>query len=228
MLPQWLIVALLAPLLLFPLTLAYVIVVEKAMDVSVVLRQGLQYVLARTGTRVIQALMVGVVIFALAAIAVFSNSNPEEKLAVIAIGVAMVFTIRRAGDRLRAWIDRRFFREAYDAEQVLTELSEQVRSIVENRSLETVATRISETLHVPQVAVLLGTAASTGPPTRWDTAIYPMWPSHGEGHRTSAADEQKEPARVYLNDRDRGSTAKRSTNTSAPNWLTCKPNCSFR
>ena len=64
LLPQWLIVALLAPLLLFPLTLAYVIVVEKAMDVSVVLRQGLQYVLARTGTRVIQALMVGVVIFA--------------------------------------------------------------------------------------------------------------------------------------------------------------------
>jgi DNA-binding beta-propeller fold protein YncE len=45
-------------LLLFPLTLAYVIVVQKAMDVRVVLRQGLQYALARNGVRTLQVLAI--------------------------------------------------------------------------------------------------------------------------------------------------------------------------
>ena len=78
-------------------------------------------------------------------------------MVVIAIAVTVGFSIPRFGDRLRTWTDRRFFRETYNAEQVLSELSDQVRSMVETRSLiETVATRIADTLHIPNVAVLLG------------------------------------------------------------------------
>ena len=45
------------PLAVFPLTLAYVIVVHRALDVPVVLRQGLQYALAQRGIRFLQALL---------------------------------------------------------------------------------------------------------------------------------------------------------------------------
>ncbi len=66
--------------------------------------------------------------------------------------------------QLRTWTDRRFFREAYNAEQVLNELSDQVHSMMETRPLiEMVAARISETLHVPRVAVLLGAGGSFSP-----------------------------------------------------------------
>ena len=53
-----------------------------------------------------------------------------RKLIVIAIGVLAVFTIGRLAKWLGAWTDRRFFREAYDAEQVLSELSDGVRGMV--------------------------------------------------------------------------------------------------
>jgi len=45
-------------MLTFPLTMAYVVVVHRAMDVRVVIRQGVQYVLARGGIRVIQIALV--------------------------------------------------------------------------------------------------------------------------------------------------------------------------
>jgi sigma-B regulation protein RsbU (phosphoserine phosphatase) len=53
-------------------------------------------------------------------------------------------------------VDRRFFREAYNAQLILEDLSENVHSIVdEKQMLETVAKRISQSLHVPQFAFLL-------------------------------------------------------------------------
>ena len=201
--PQWVIILALLPLILFPLTLAYVIVVQKAMDVSVAVRQGLQYALARNGVRVLQALLVAAVIIAAVAMAEDASRNRPQKITVIALGIIAALTIRRIGERVRTWVDRRFFREAYNAEQVLTELSEQVRAMVETKSLlETVAARISETLHVPQIAVLL----SGGGPYR---PAYAM----GYGDLSGVAfppgtgtikvlKSEKEPARVYLNDRE--------------------------
>ena len=62
---DWIVLPVLGFLFLFPLTMAYVIVVHRAMDVRVVVRQGVQYVLARGGIRVIRlALIVAVSIAA--------------------------------------------------------------------------------------------------------------------------------------------------------------------
>ncbi len=55
--PWWFALFALFMMLLFPLTLAYVIVVHRTMDVSVVVRQGLQYALATGGVRVLQFLL---------------------------------------------------------------------------------------------------------------------------------------------------------------------------
>jgi sigma-B regulation protein RsbU (phosphoserine phosphatase) len=58
--------------------------------------------------------------------------------------------------RARLWIDKRFFREAYSTEQLLSELSMQAGGFTETRPLlDTVTQKISETLHVERVAVLL-------------------------------------------------------------------------
>jgi sigma-B regulation protein RsbU (phosphoserine phosphatase) len=200
--PEWAILSVFALLLVFPLTLAYVILVERAMDVRLVVRQGLRYALARNGTRILQVIAVTVVLVVAFRMASDVNRNRPQRIAVIVVGVAAVFTIRRAGDRLREWIDRRFFREAYDTEQVLTDLSDQVRSMVEPKSLlETVASRISETLHVPQVAVLLGSelykpAFAMG---YGDLSNMAFAPNAGT---VQVLRRQKEPARVYLNNRD--------------------------
>jgi sigma-B regulation protein RsbU (phosphoserine phosphatase) len=152
---DWLAFPILGCLFLFPLTMAYVIVVHRAMDVRVVVRQGVQYVLARGGIRVIQlALIVSV---SIAAASMLSGGAGTVRVAIVVAGLAAIVAIGgRFADRLRGWVDRRFFREAYDAEQILSELAMQVRTMVEMRPLlQMVAQRVAETLHVPHVAILL-------------------------------------------------------------------------
>lgn len=153
--PKWLVLVSLTLLLLFPITLAYVIVVQRALDVRVVVRQGLQYALATGGIRVLQvALTAGVLLLAINL--TVSHGSLAQKVSVIAWGAFLVLMLRRAADYLRKWIDRRFFRDAYDAEQILEALGDEVRTIVEKRPLlERVATSIAESLHIPRVAVLL-------------------------------------------------------------------------
>ena len=201
--PQWPIVLALVLFVLFPLTLAYVIVVQKAMDVGVALRQGLQYALAKNGVRGLQALAITGVLITAVSMGGDATRNRPQKVTVIALGVTAAFTIRRLGERLRTWVDRRFFREAYDAEQILTELSEQVRSIVDpSRLLETVAASISETLHVPQVAVLLSGVECYRPVFALGYGDLPDVIFPGQTGTARVLQQQRGPARVFLTDRD--------------------------
>jgi len=200
--PEWVVIIGFSLLNLFPLTLAYVIVVQKAMDVRVVLRQGLQYTFATSGVRVIQ--MIAVIVLVVAAVGFLGDSGHSRvlKIGAMLVGIAILGSIGRVSHNLRVRIDKRFFREAYNAEQVLTELSEQVRSMVEPKSLlQTVASRIAETLHVPRIAVLLG------------NEIYRPAYALGEGDVSSVEfsratgtvkvlQREKAPAMVYPKDRD--------------------------
>ena len=141
---------------LFPITLAYVIVVQRAMDVRVVIRQGLQYAFARRGIRVLQVVASGLVALALLTLATDPGANRPQRLTFVALGVAFVFAARAIAERPLAWVDRRFFRETVNSEQVLSGLSEEVRSIVEtDKLLSTVAQRIADALHIPRLATLL-------------------------------------------------------------------------
>lgn len=141
---------------LFPLTLAYVIIVHRAMDVRVVIRQGLQYALAKNSIWVLQILLLCAVLFGLVW---FVQNTRETNLGIVlffVIGVGSFFFIGKLADKIKTWVDKKFFREAYNAEQILSELGEEVRKIIETKPLlETVAQKISESLHVPRVALLL-------------------------------------------------------------------------
>jgi sigma-B regulation protein RsbU (phosphoserine phosphatase) len=141
---------------LFPLTLAYVIVVERAMDVRVVIRQGIQYALARRGVRAAQIVLTTGILLVAISYAGAPAVNRPGRITLIASGVILVFMLRRLAERLSRWVDRRFFREAYNSEQILSDLGEQVRTILDKNSLlETVVRKISESLHVERIAVFL-------------------------------------------------------------------------
>ena len=201
--PRWLIGIALAMMLIFPITLAYVIVVQRAMDVRVVIRQGLQYGLAKNGIRVLQVIATVIVTFTAFALLQESTRNRPQKLVVIGLGALAVFFVRHGAEKLRTWTDRRFFREAYNAEQVLSELSDQVRSMVETRSLiETVTARISATLHIPRVAVLLGGSGPYRPAYALGYSESPDVAFAVGTGTVKVLEEQKEPVRVYFDDPD--------------------------
>ncbi len=201
LLPFWLVFLFLVLVLLFPLTLAYVIVVHKAMEVRVVIRQGLQYALAKSGVRILQIVASALVLFGAVSLATESNRNRPQKIALISGGIAAVLLLRRGADHMRAWTDKRFFRDAYNAEQILSELSEEVRSMVESRRLlETVSHRIAESLHVREIAVLVN---GTGPYKPAYALGYPAplnfdFPQDAVTIRQLRSERQ--PARVYLDD----------------------------
>lgn len=154
--PSWITIPVLLLLFLFPLTLAYVIVVQRALDVRVVIRQGVQYALARSSVRVVQILGSAAVIFFAAFQVASTATNRPQKIMFISLGVILISLLGGIAQRLSRWVDRRFFREAYNAELILSDLSDNVRMMVETEPLlETVAQRISQSLHIPRVALLL-------------------------------------------------------------------------
>jgi sigma-B regulation protein RsbU (phosphoserine phosphatase) len=202
--PWWFAFLALVLMLVFPLTMAYVIIVHRAMDVSVVVRQGLQYALAKNGVKVLQFISLGLVI--LGVIWIFrSNSSfsTAEQIGFVAAGFALIPLIDYAAKNLRVWIDRKFFREAYNAEQILSELSEDVRTMVETKPLlETVSTRIAESLHVPQVALLLKNGNNEFQPAY--ALGYDAAPEIGfsDDDKTVEKLKKNEPLTIYQDDED--------------------------
>jgi phosphoserine phosphatase RsbU/P len=152
--PPWVELLVYTLVILFPITLAYVTVVQRAMDVRVILRHSLQYALARRGLAVLHVVTSIAVILL---IAIFSNSMRfGTRVTVTAIGVGLISLVGFGSRQLAGWIDRRFFREAYDREQVLARLADSVGSIVElSPLLNTLAARLSEAMHISEVAVFL-------------------------------------------------------------------------
>lgn len=140
-----------------PLTFSYVVLVERAMDVRVLLRIGTKYVLARATLWLLQAALIVAAGFRLL-FPILEKKQPDiSDFWQAMIFVALVLLLGKGvNKRMEAWLDHRFFREAYDADQVLQDLSDQVRRFTDPEPLlKTVTKSIAETLHVPRVAVLL-------------------------------------------------------------------------
>jgi sigma-B regulation protein RsbU (phosphoserine phosphatase) len=138
---------------IFILTLAYVLVVQRAMALRILIRMGAKYTLARGMVWVLRAGVVSLIIL------LFSTPTHQVLSTIARIaGIALLIGLLRFGAfrHVSDWVDRKFFREAYNTELVLTELSEHARRFTEKQPLiETITRRISDVLHVPQVAVWL-------------------------------------------------------------------------
>ena len=139
---------------IFPLTLAYVVVVQRAMDVRLIIRQSLQYTLARRGVIVLQ-LLLSAVLFIVVTTLVASRAMSYVGTAILmGAGLWGIFLLRGITNWLAVLIDRRFFHEAYNTEIILSQLSEDARKYTEKQPLiEMVTKRISDVLHVGQIGV---------------------------------------------------------------------------
>ena len=116
-------------LLLIPISFAYAVLRHQVIPVRLIIRRSLQYLLAKNALRTLLILpIVGLVISIL--------SNPNRSVADIflrnslyfylLVGAAIVLGLvfRRP---LSDWIDRKFFREQYNQDQILRELIDDVK-----------------------------------------------------------------------------------------------------
>lgn len=154
---NWIIIPVLACFLLFPLSLSYVVVVQRAMDLRILIRQGTKYFFARSTLTVFTILLATWMSYSISLFIMNAGHrrvvDSVRILAIIGIFFAFRFVISK---RLQQKIDQKFFREAYSAEQLLSDLSEEARNFTEVAPLlDTITKRIGETLHVERIAVFL-------------------------------------------------------------------------
>jgi len=197
--PEWVTIPVFTLVILFPITLAYVSVVQRALDVRMILREGLQYAVARRGLLVVQVFDAVVVVVLVALLS--GRVTFPLRIGLTATGIALIFGLNAAMQNVGIRLDRPFFREAYNAEQILAQLSESVRSLIELKPLLTmVATRVSEALHISEIAVFLCEQNAY----RVAFALgYPEPPQATFADRSqtvAALQETKRPITVYFDD----------------------------
>jgi sigma-B regulation protein RsbU (phosphoserine phosphatase) len=190
--------------MLAPLTLAYVVVVQRALDVRVLLRIGSRYALAKATLWVVQIALLAVIGFRLF-LPMFERRVPQASDVWAALAFLVVILALRFGvsNRLEKWLDRQFFREAYNSELMLNELSDEVRRFTETQPLlETVARTVCDTLHIRQIAMLL----RHGDSFRLDQSVglsgdgALVLPAQASSIRYLS--NSNEPARLYRDDPD--------------------------
>ena len=198
-LPLWLVVTAFLAVVLFPLTLAYVIVVQRAMQVRVAMRMGVQYAFGG-GISVVRVLLAMLIIFMGISLGI-RFANPWVAGIIIGVAIGLLTVVRKLGARAAHWLDRRFFREAYNTEIILTQLSQNVAGIRQmDTLLETVSRQISDSLHVPHVAVLLDSSKSYRPAYALG---YDEPPTVEIGEETATVRmlrEAQQPSIVYFDD----------------------------
>jgi len=144
--------------LLAPLTLAYVVLVQRAMDINILIRQGTKYALARATLIVAQFVLGAIITWTVLMPLLKQKQIPQDRLVGQILLFLFLIVLVRLGfsKRSKNWLDKKFFREAYDSEVVLRELSEEVRKFTESAPLlQTVTKCVAETLHVTQIGMLL-------------------------------------------------------------------------
>lgn len=139
------------PLLSIPLVTAYAVLVHRALDLQLIVRRALQYALARYTV----AALATVPFLAFLSMGYLRR---EQSVAELLSGTAGLMLIAAAGAglvmvgirvRLLAWLDRRFFREQYDARAILSELLERTRSLRTLEELSALLTHeIDRALHL--------------------------------------------------------------------------------
>jgi RIO-like serine/threonine protein kinase len=110
-----------------PITIGYAVLKHRAFDVQVVIRRGLQYLFAKQMLRVVLALPIAGLVWTVIVnrnlpLAAILTGNPLLLVLIAAAGLSLKFH-----RQLTRWMDRRFFREAYNQEQILLKLIDKIK-----------------------------------------------------------------------------------------------------
>jgi phosphoserine phosphatase RsbU/P len=145
--------------LLIPLSFVYAIARHQVIPVSLIIRRSARYLLVSRGAILLDLVAVG---FSVAAVLTYIFNRIRPPVIVIGLVSAAVgiVTWKVAGglhDRyLRPLIDRRFFRQSYDAHQIIAELTGALRTVTSlPHLLELVATKIQTALQTVNVTIFL-------------------------------------------------------------------------
>jgi sigma-B regulation protein RsbU (phosphoserine phosphatase) len=195
--PSWALLTVAVLFTFFPLSLAYTVIVQRALDLRIILRQGTKYAFARGTLMVLQAIVFIFLLFRLYHF-VRVSGRIAHLISPIVFVVVVLFLRFRIARPLSMWIDRRFFREEYSGDQVLIDLSEQARTFTETEPLlRTITERISKTLHVERISFLLRNGKlyelqyETGLPSGMNISL----PENSSTMRALSID--RSPKRVY-------------------------------
>lgn len=144
--------------LTIPVTTAYSVLVNHVLDVRLVVRQALQYALARSAVMAATAIPFAAFVF-------YVYRNREETIAELLSGagplVLIVATVAglvmvQMRQSVLAAVDRRFFREHYDARRILMSLVEGSRRATSPWELaELLSREIDRALHLEHIAILV-------------------------------------------------------------------------
>jgi hypothetical protein len=143
--------------LVIPVTLAYAILRHRVLGIRVAMRIGIQHLLATNVLRVLFLLPFAALIYELVSQrdktigALFQSAAKWNLLLVITVAAG-----NRYRRQLSTVIDKRFFREAYNQEGILTELAESIKQLDS----------------VEEIAALLGIEISKALHPGWITVLY--------------------------------------------------------
>lgn len=156
---SWLQSSTLFTLPLVPISFAYAIVRHRVIPISLILRRGVRYLLVSRGSILLVLLFTGLIVAALLSL-LFKYLRPSALtvgLVSAAEGIAAWQAARWLHRRyLAPVIDRQFFRQAYDAQQIVADLSESLRTTTEiPRLLGSVATKLQAALQTESVVIFL-------------------------------------------------------------------------
>ena len=133
-----------------PVTLGYAIIKHRVFDIRVVVRKGLQYLFARNALRALLAIPVVGLAYGIAT----NRETPVGELLFskrvhLFLLVATLASLW-ARTRVMRWLDRRFFREAYDRERMLIDLTEDVRELESASSVSRLVSQALEAAFHPE------------------------------------------------------------------------------
>lgn len=157
---QWLVLGVFFSFSLFPLSFAYAIVRHQVIPVRVIIRRGVRYLLVSKGFIIVEAVVVlGLLSFLLSGARVTAIDRAGSRADIAVTGAAAllaVFLLRTLNRQVMPRIDRLFFREAYNAQQILSDLGQAVRTAATIKQLvELVVGKIQDALHTENVLVFL-------------------------------------------------------------------------
>ncbi len=180
-LSRWLSVIAFFAFPLFPLSFAYAIVRHQVIPIRIILRRGVRYLLVSRGFIIIQALVVFTLLSFLLTgsrmAAIDQLGNRADIIVTMGATAIAILLLTFVNQRVMPIIDRRFFREAYDAHQVLSDLGQAMRTVTTVKQLlELTVARIQIALHIENVTIFLHGEESDN----YTCAISSQLTDHGE------------------------------------------------
>jgi serine/threonine-protein kinase len=143
--------------LIFPISFAYAILKQRLFDLRVIIRRGVQYALARRVLLGIPVVAIGLLVGTVIAQGrqpLFSVLKTHAASYVAVAALAALASTQR--QKWLSALDRRFFRDKYDAQQLFREIVEDIRRA---ESVEEVAPvvvgRVAEALHAEGCGLLV-------------------------------------------------------------------------